>query len=230
MKLVSSRDNLVEAISIVQKAVSTRSTLPILDGILIEADSKGLKLTGYDLETGIEALVDADVMEEGSIVIPSRIFGEIVRKLPDEEVSISSNERMMIDIESGNSKFSINGISAEGFPTIPVVSDENKIILNQEILRNMINQTIFAISTDEGRPGLNGSLFESDGKNINLVSIDGYRMALRKKEIGDEIPTMKFLIPGKALHEAARILTGKDAEVVIYASTACGRPSSSSFT
>ena len=219
MKLVSSRDNLVEAISIVQKAVSTRSTLPILDGILIEADSKGLKLTGYDLETGIEALVDADVMEEGSIVITSRIFGEIVRKLPDEEVSISSNERMMIDIESGNSKFSINGISAEGFPTIPVVSDENKIILNQEILRNMINQTIFAISTDEGRPGLNGSLFESDGKNINLVSIDGYRMALRKKEIGDEIPTMKFLIPGKALHEAARILTGKDAEVVIYAST-----------
>ena len=83
----------------------------------------------------------------------------------------------------------------------------------------MINQTIFAISNDEGRPGLNGSLFESDGKYINLVSIDGYHMALRKKEIGEEIPTMKFLIPGKALHEAARILTGKDAEVVIYASS-----------
>ncbi len=219
MKLVSSRDNLVEAIAIVQKAVSTRSTLPILDGILIEAGSSGVKLTGYDLETGIEALVDADVMEEGAIVIPSRIFGEIVRKLPEDEVSISSNERMVIDIESGTSKFSINGISAEGFPKIPVVGDENKIILNQDILRNMILQTIFAISNDEGRPGLNGSLFESDGKNITLVSIDGYRMALRKEEIGSDIPVMKFLIPGKALHEAARILTGKEAEVTIYAST-----------
>ena len=106
MKLVISRDNLVEAISIVQKAVSTRSTLPILDGILIEASSKGVKLTGYDLETGIEALVEADVMEEGSIVIPSKVFGEIIRKLPDEEVAISSNDRMVIDIESGTSKFS----------------------------------------------------------------------------------------------------------------------------
>ena len=219
MKLVISRDNLVEAISIVQKAVSTRSTLPILDGILIEASSKGVKLTGYDLETGIEALVEADVMEEGSIVIPSKVFGEIIRKLPDEEVAISSNERMVIDIESGTSKFSINGISAEGFPTIPVVGDDNKIILNQEILRDMISQTIFAISTDEGRPILNGSLFESDGKNINVVSIDGFRMAHRKQEIGEDLPVMKFLIPGKALHEAARILTGKDAEVVIYAST-----------
>ena len=218
MKLVSSRDNLVEAISIVQKAVSTRSTLPILDGILIEAAGSGLKLTGYDLETGIEALVDADVMEEGSIVIPSKVFGEIIRKLPDAEVAITSNERMVIDIESGSSKFSINGISAEGFPTIPVVGNDNKIILNQEILRNMISQTIFAISTDEGRPVLNGSLFESDGKSINVVSIDGFRMALRKKEIGADLPVMKFLIPGKALHEAARILTGKDAEVVIYAS------------
>ena len=141
MKLVISRDNLVEAISIVQKAVSTRSTLPILDGILIEASSKGVKLTGYDLETGIEALVEADVMEEGSIVIPSKVFGEIIRKLPDEEVAISSNDRMVIDIESGTSKFSINGISAEGFPTIPVVGDDNKIILNQEILRDMISQT-----------------------------------------------------------------------------------------
>ena len=209
MKLVISRDSLVEAIAIVQKAVSTRSTLPILDGILIEASSKGVKLTGYDLETGIEALVEADVMEEGSIVIPSKVFGEIIRKLPDEEVAISSNERMVIDIESGTSKFSINGISAEGFPTIPVVGDDNKIILNQEILRDMISQTIFAISTDEGRPILNGSLFESDGKNINVVSIDGFRMAHRKKEIGEDLPVMKFLIPGKALHEAARILTGK---------------------
>ena len=219
MKLVISRDNLVEAISIVQKAVSTRSTLPILDGILIEAAANNVKLTGYDLETGIEALVDADVMEEGSIVIPSKVFGEIVRKLPYEEVAISTNERMVIDIESGTSKFSINGISSEGFPKIPEVGEDNKIILNQEILRNMISQTIFAISTDEGRPMLNGSLFESDGKNINVVSIDGFRMAHRKKAIGEDLPVLKFLIPGKALHEAARILTGKDAEVVIYAST-----------
>ena len=128
MKFLCSRDRLTEAISVVQKAVSTRSTLPILDGILIEASStEGVKLTGYDLETGIECSLDSDVTEGGSIVINSRLIGEIVRKLPDNQVSFESNSNLQISIESGSSVFSIKGMSAEGYPKIPTVSDAEKI-------------------------------------------------------------------------------------------------------
>ena len=220
MKFICSRDRLMEAISIVQKAVSTRSTLPILDGILIEASSiDGVTLTGYDLETGIEAHLDSDVTENGAIVIHSRLFGEIVRKLPDNQVLIESNAQMQISIESGSSVFSIKGMSAEGFPKIPVVADAEKITLPQNLLKDMIRQTIFAVSTDESRPTLNGCFFTCDGFAIEMVAIDGFRLALRKQVIGDDLPVMKYIIPGKALHEVGRILGGKDTDLVVYSSS-----------
>jgi DNA polymerase-3 subunit beta len=219
MKVMCSRDRLTEAISIVQKAVSARSTLPILDGILIEASlSEGVKLTGYDLETGIEAQLDSDISAEGSIVINSKLFGEIVRKLPEDQVVIESDERLMISIESGSSVFSIKGLSSDGYPKIPEVADAEKIILSQGVLKDMVRQTIFAVSSDESRPTLNGCLFSCDGFSIEMVAIDGFRLALRKKLLGTDLPVMKFIIPGKALHEAGRILGGKDTELVIYSS------------
>lgn len=219
MKFMCSRDRLMEAISIVQKAVSTRSTLPILDGILIEAASDdGVKLTGYDLETGIEAHLDSDVSSEGTIVINSRLFGEIIRKLPEDQVMIETDDKLMISIESGSSVFSIKGLSAEGYPKIPEVTDAEKIILTQSVLKDMIHQTIFAVSTDESRPTLNGCLFMCDGFSIEMVAIDGFRLALRKQLLGTDLPVMKFIIPGKALHEAGRILGGKDTELVMYSS------------
>jgi DNA polymerase-3 subunit beta len=220
MKFICSRDRLMEAISIVQKAVSTRSTLPILDGILIEASTKdGVKLTGYDLETGIESHLESDVTEGGSIVINSRLFGDIVRKLPDNQVSFENNSQMQISIESGSTVFSIKGISADSYPKIPIVEDAEKITLPQGILKDMIRQTIFAVSTDESRPTLNGCFFSCDGFSIEMVAIDGFRLALRKQLLGQDLPIMKFIIPGKALHEVGRILDGKEAEVVVYSST-----------
>ncbi len=220
MKFICSRDRLMEAISTVQKAVSTRSTLPILDGILIEATStEGVKLTGYDLETGIESQVDSEVTEGGSIVINSRLIGEIVRKLPDDQVSIETNTQMQVSIESGSSVFSIKGMSADGYPKIPVVSDAEKISLPQGLFKEMIRQTIFAVSTDESRPTLNGCFFSCDGFAIEMVAIDGFRLALRKQLLGDNLPVMKFIVPGKALHEVGRILTGKEDEVVVYSSS-----------
>jgi len=220
MKFLCSRDRFTEAISVVQKAVSTRSTLPILDGILIEASStEGVKLTGYDLETGIECSLDSDVTEGGSIVINSRLIGEIVRKLPDNQVSIESNSNLQISIESGSSVFSIKGMSAEGYPKIPTVSDAEKITLPQTLFKDMVRQTIFAVSTDESRPTLNGCFFNCDGFAIEMVAIDGFRLALRKQVIGQDLPVMKFIVPGKALHEVGRILGGKDAEVVVYSSS-----------
>jgi len=209
MKFICSRDRLMEAISIVQKAVSTRSTLPILDGILIEASSDdGVKLTGYDLETGIESQLESDVTEGGSIVINSRLFGEIVRKLPDNQVSFETNSQMQISIESGSSVFSIKGMSADGYPKIPTVTDAEKITLPQGLFKDMIKQTIFAVSTDESRPTLNGCYFSCDGFSIEMVAIDGFRLALRKQLLGQDLPVMKFSILG-----------GKETEVVVFSST-----------
>jgi DNA polymerase III subunit beta len=217
MKLICSRDRLIEAISMVQKSVASRSTLPILEGILVEA-TDGVKLTGYDLETGIECQVEADVPESGSIVINSRMFGDIIRKLPDDIVTIETTANMAVLIECGSTHFSIKGIRADEYPKIPVVEDARHIGVKQNILRDMIRQTLFAVSTDESRPILNGCYFNCDGKNLELVSIDGFRLALRRKEIGENLPVMHFIIPGKALNEVGRILAASETIVEIYPS------------
>lgn len=219
MKFICSRERLMEAVSIVQKAVATRSTLPILDGILIEANTgAGLKLTGYDLETGIECKVEADVPESGSLVINARMFGDIVRKLPEDIVSIESTGSLSVTIDSGSSHFSIKGIKADDFPKIPIVEETGRLDLKQCELRDMIRQTLFAVSTDESRPVLNGCYFVSEDKTIEMVAIDGFRLALRRRESEETLPQMKFIIPGKALNEVGRILQASDAPVQIYPS------------
>lgn len=217
MKLICSRDRLMEAISIVQKAVATRSTLPILDGILLEAGN-GVKLTGYDLETGIECHIEADVPEAGSIVVNARMFGDIIRKLPDDIVTIETGHNLSLLIECGSTHFSIKGIRADDYPKIPVVEESQQLSVKQNLLKEMIRQTLFAVSTDESRPILNGCFFNCDGKNLEMVAIDGFRLALRKNEIGDGLPVMKFIIPGKALNEVGRILQSNDSAVEIYPS------------
>lgn len=218
MKFICSRDRLVENVSIVQKAVSTRSTLPILDGILIQVTQEGVKLTGYDLETGIEAQMESEISSTGEIVINSRLFGDIIRKLPDDHVMFESNDQLQVTIESGASVFSLKGFSAESYPKIPEVVNEDKISLPQNILKDMIHQTNFAVSTDESRPTLNGCLFSCDGFSVELAAIDGFRLAVRKRLIGTDLPTMKYIIPGRTLNEVGRILNTKDDEVIIYTS------------
>jgi DNA polymerase III subunit beta len=215
MKLICSRDRLMEAIAIVQKSVASRSTLPILEGILVEA-ADGVKLTGYDLETGIECQVDADVPESGSIVINSRMFGDIIRKLPDDIVTIETSANLSIQIECGSTHFSIKGIRADDYPKIPVVEDAQHLSVKQNLLRDMIRQTLFAVSNDESRPILNGCYFYCDGHHLELVAIDGFRLALRRKEIGTDLPVMRFIIPGKALNEVGRILAANETMVEIY--------------
>jgi len=217
MKLICSRDRLMEAISIVQKAVATRSTLPILDGILVEAEN-GVKLTGYDLETGIECQVEADVPEAGSVVINARMLGDIIRKLPDDIVTIETSANLAVQIECGSTHFSIKGIRADDYPKIPLVEEAQQLSVKQSILKEMIRQTLFAVSTDESRPVLNGCYFNYDGKYLELVAIDGFRLALRRNEIGEDLPAMKFIIPGKALGEVGRILAANDSTVAIYPS------------
>ena len=197
MKFNCSKNSLDSAISIVQKAVKTNSTVPILDGILIQAEGSSIKLTGYDLETGIEADVNSDISSEGSVVVNSKIFGEIIRKLPEDMVTITTDDRFQLSIESGSTVFNIRGNSAENYPKIPVIGNNNKIILPQAMLKKMINKTIFSLVR----------------KELGLE-------ALRKTFAGEEFPKMSYIIPGKALNEASKIFDDKteDEEVIIYSS------------
>ena len=179
MRFVCNKDNLESAISIVQKAVKTNSTLPILDGIHIQAEGQSVKLTGYDLETGIEADVASDVSDNGAVVVISRIFGEIIKNLPENTVEIKSDDRNFVSIVSGSASYNIKGNNANEYPKIPIIENSSKVILSQAILKKMITKTIFAVSKDDTRQSLTGCCLESDGSTITMVAIDGFRMALR---------------------------------------------------
>ena len=168
MKVVCSKENLMNGINIVQKAVSTKTTLPILEGILIEAGNQ-FKLTGNDLEIGIECYVDADVRKDGAIVLNARMFSDIVRRLPDSEVLLEVKDGHVVIIECENSHFEIKGLEASGFPALPPIKMENAFKISQKIIKDMIRETIFAVSTDENRPILTGSLIEC--KNRELVFV-----------------------------------------------------------
>lgn len=215
MKLICSKENLMEGINVVQKAVSTKTTLPILEGILLEADDK-LKMTGNDLEIGIECYVDADVKKKGSIVLNSRMFGDIVKRLPDAEVLMEVKDNNAVVIECENSLFEIKGIAAEGFPALPSVQKENGIKISQKLIKDIIKQTIFAVSVDENRPILTGCLFEYKSGRLSIVSIDGYRLALRTVTHEFAVQDRNLVIPGKTLNEISKIIQPVDAELTIY--------------
>lgn len=218
MKIISSRNLLNDAVSMAQKAISTRSTVPILEGILAEADENGLTLTGYDMETGIECKVDAEVIEPGSIVINARMLGDIVRKLPDDTVTLETDEKQIISITCGRSSFKIRGLNAGEYPKIPIVEEAKQLVLPQQILKDMITQTIFSVSNDPNRPILNGIKVTVKENALELVAIDGYRLALRREVFDDKLPEMQFIVPTKTMHEASRILVNVNEDVKIYPS------------
>lgn len=217
MRIVCSKENLMDGINIVQKAVSTKTTLPILEGILLEA-TDAFKLTGNDLEIGIECFVEADIQREGSIVLSSKMFGEIVRRMPDSELLIEVKENNLVIIECENSHFEIKGLPSAGFPALPSIKKENALSINQKTVRDMIKHTIFAVSVDENRPILTGSLIECKDGEIAFVSIDGFRLALRKSFAGEGVPDFSVVVPGKTLNEIVKILQPVDEEITIYSS------------
>lgn len=217
MRIVCSRLNLMEGINIVQKAVSTKTTMPILEGLLLEASDQ-FKLTGNDLEIGIESYVEADIQSRGSIVLNSKMLGDIVRRLPDSEVLIEVKENNLTIIECENSHFEIKGLSAAGFPALPSIVKQNAFALSQRLVRDMIKQTIFAISVDENRPILTGSLIECKNQELTFVSIDGFRLALRKSSIENEVANFSVVVPGKTLNEIVKILQPVEDDVIIYSS------------
>ncbi len=206
MKISCKKQNLINGLNIIQKIINSKTTLPILSGILFEAFDNEIKLTGNDLTTAIETTIEANIIKGGSIVIPSRIFGDIIRKLSGEIVYIEVNENNNVNIISESSEFNIMGESAKEYPELPEEEKNIQFKIPCDLLKNMIEQTIFAISQNDSKPILMGSLFKLKDKILTIVSIDGYRLAIRTANIDSEIDS-SLVIPEKALSEVNRIFS-----------------------
>ena len=209
MKFSCEKALLLSAVTTASRTVSQKSSIPALEGILIEATNV-LRLTGYNLETGIRTVVPADITQTGSLVLSARLFGEIVRKLPDDIVYFSA-ENYMVNVRCGMSEFNILGTDPEEFPELPMVDDLNSFTMEQDALRSMIAQTLFAVSDNESRPVHTGSLFEVEDQQLTVVSVDGYRLALRREPISQKkgVGSFSFVVPGSALSEVEKICSGE---------------------
>ncbi|AKN33139.1 DNA polymerase III subunit beta [Clostridium carboxidivorans P7] len=214
MKFTCEKSILQEGISTVQKAITGKSTLPILNGIHIKTHENELILTGSDIDLSIESKIKSDIIEEGSIVIDAKIFGEIIRKLDNDTIHISTIDNNSIEIVCKKSRFTLIHMNSEDFPELPNINENMIFSIPQSILKNMIRGTIFATAQDETRPILTGILFEIKDKKLNLVALDGYRLAL-KSETLDTDNIISAVIPGKTLSEVSKILEENDESVNI---------------
>ena len=206
MKFSCEKAVLSEGISTCIHAVAAKSTISVLEGLLLTAQDQ-LTMCGYNFKTGIKKTVSADISEQGSIVLNAKIFNDIVRKLPDDIIEISCDEHYMTTIRCGMSEFNIIGASPEEFPELPNVEKQNSIDLPCRLLRNMIENTVFAVSDNENKPIHTGSLFEIDQNTMTVVSVDGYRLAMSREEVANpQQNTLSFVVPGETLKEISRIL------------------------
>jgi len=219
MKIVCEKHILQTACTVAGRATASKSPIPALEGLLIEAGA-GVKITGYDLKKGIYTMVEAEIEQPGAIVVPARLFGEMLRRMPDGMVTISADENENVNVKCGRSEFNIMGISAEDYPEMPMVDGLNNISLPQKILKSMINQTIFAVSDNDVRPIYTGTLFEVEGEVLTLVSVDGYRLAKRKEQLESaKMENCSFVVPGSALSDIERICADADENVSISVGT-----------
>lgn len=205
MIFVCTKQKLQEGVTISNKAITGKTTMPILEGIYIKASKDGLTLIGSDMDVSIETKVEAHVEEEGMIVVDSKLFSEIIRKLPNSDVRIETLDNDIIQITCQKSTFNLVYMNGEDYPALPEINENLSIEVPQNILKNMIKGTSFAIAQDETRPILQGILFEVNDKQLNLVALDGYRLAVRS-EFLDNDNNIEVVIPGKTLNEVSRIL------------------------
>lgn len=205
MRIKCEKNKLQEGIFVVQKAVTGKSTLPILSGILINTHNNELILTGSDMDLSIETKVEATIEEEGTIVLDAKLFGEIIRKLPNDIIEINTLENNLIEIICQKSRFTLIYMNSDEFPNPPIINENMIFSITEKTLKNMIKGTIFATAQDETRPILTGVLFQIKDKILNLVALDGYRLALKNQYV-DTDTTINAVIPGKTLNEVSKIL------------------------
>ena len=214
MKLIFTKSSLNKAVGIVMKAVPTRTTMSILECILIDASTNEIKFTSNDMELGIETIVEGEIIEKGKVAIDSKIFSEIVRKLPDNDITIETDDNYTSTITCEKSKFNIAGKSGDDFSYLPVIIKEKSINLSQFTLKETINQTIFCTSPNDNNKMMTGELFEVKDNVLKVVGLDGHRIAIRNINLSGNADDVKVVVPGKTLNEISKILSS-DAESVV---------------
>ena len=217
MKFVCKKSDLLKGVNIVLKAVPSKTTMSILECILIDASTGQIKMTANDMELGIETVIEGDIREKGIIAINAKIFSEIVRKLPDNDVTIETDANFQMLICCEKARFSIAGKSGEDFSYLPYIEKAEPVVVSQFSLREVIKQTIFSISDNESNKMMTGELFEISGNHLKVVSLDGHRVSIRNLELKGEYQPRKVIVPGKTLIEVSKILSGElDALVNLF--------------
>ena len=216
MKFTCEKFLLLNVILTASRATATKSAVPLLEGLLLEAEEDYVRISGYDLKTGIVTKVPSETGEEGGIVLNARLFGEIIRKAPGDSVTISVNSGYIATIVSEMSEFEILGSPTADYPELPAVEGLDSFEIEEAQLKKMISQTNFAVSDNESRPIYTGALFETGGGELTIVAVDGYRLALRREPLqGDDAQALSFVVPGTALSEVERVVTDGDRKVLI---------------
>lgn len=217
MKIVCSKTNLLNGVNTVSKAVPSKTTMSILECILIDATKGEIKLTANDMELGIETVIDGEIIEKGIIALDAKIFLEMVRKLPDNDVTIETDPTYKATITCEKARFNIVGKSGEDFSNLPQIERSESIIVSQFTLKEVIRQTSFSIADNFTNKILTGELFEINEDVLKVVSSDGLRISLRKIHLKDSYPAKKVIVPGKTLNEISKILSGDvDKDVNIF--------------
>lgn len=206
MKFTCQKNDLIEVLPNVAKATSAKTPMEVLAAVRLAASGIELTLTGYDLELGIRTSIPAAVEEEGVLLADSRLFCELVRRMPDGILNIASDDHMKITISGGGTECQLPGLRADEYPDLPDVQQELGAVIPQGLLKDMINQTIYAVSLDETKPIFTGELIEMEHDALNIVALDNYRMAIRTEPLPGQEP-LKFVVPAKALREIEHLLT-----------------------
>ena len=217
MKIICPKENLLKGVNIVSKAVPSKTTMPILECILLDASGGEIKLTANDMELGIETKIQGITEEPGKVALDAKIFSEIVRKLPDSDVTIQTDSGFQTLILCEKAKFSIPGKEGDDFAYLPEIEKDHYVSLSQFTLKEIIRQTIFSIADNENNRMMSGELIEINGNELKIVSLDGHRISIRKVELKDDYGQLKAVVPGKTLGEVAKILSGDaESEVLMF--------------
>ncbi|MCD8337771.1 MAG: DNA polymerase III subunit beta [Lachnospiraceae bacterium] len=214
MKIICNKSDLMKALNTVTKAVPANTTMPILKCVLIDASSSDIKFTANDMELGIETNVNGFVSEKGKIALDAKLFSDIIRKLPESDVTICVDEKNNVAITCEKSKFNIMGLEPDDFPYLPFVEKDYKISLSQFTLKEVIRQTIFSIAANDSNKVLTGELFDIKENQLRVISLDGHRISIRRIELKDPYENKKVIVPGKTLSEISKILSGGTEDTV----------------
>lgn len=215
LKFTCEKALLQAAVGTAGRAVAAKSSIPALEGILL-CGGDNVELSGYNMQTGIRTRIDAQVSEEGSIVLNARLFGDMIRRMPDDMIVFSADEKGMVHLACGDASFDILGLSVADYPEMPAVDEGCAMTAQQRTLKAMISETAFAVSTNESRPIHTGALFEIDGTGLTVVAVDGFRLALRHEPMENvEGGAFRFVAPGSALKEVENICGDTDEAVTV---------------